>query len=78
VSSHEIVYAEVSWPGPRDTVSGKQEDPDDVDEVPIEAADLDWGVPLGCEALLMGHPGDDGHDEEPDDHVRRVEPVIRK
>src|SRR6476620_11431374 len=24
----------------------KQEDPDDVDEVPVEAAELNWGVPL--------------------------------
>ena len=35
---------------------GKQINPNDVDEVPVQTADFDGGVIFGREAALPGHP----------------------
>src|SRR5208282_5000571 len=51
----------------------EQVNPDDVDEVPIEAADLDWSVPLGGEAAFPGHDQEPEKNAETDDHVQRVQ-----
>src|SRR5688572_19125765 len=51
----------------------EQEDPYDVDEVPVEAGHLHRRVPRGREAALVGHPGNDAQQEEADHHVRGVE-----
>src|SRR5436190_20226513 len=51
----------------------KQEDPDDVDEVPVETADLDRAVIPGGDRPVPRPAQHDGHDAEADDHVQRVE-----
>jgi hypothetical protein len=33
----------------------EQVNPDDIDEVPVEAADLDWSMPFWREPALPGH-----------------------
>ena len=52
----------------------KEKDPDDVDEVPVEARHLNWRVPLRRESSLPGHPRDDAHDAEADHHVQGMKP----
>src|SRR5271166_295260 len=51
----------------------EQVDPDNVDEVPVEAADLDRSVPLGGEASLPGHDQEPEKNAQADDHVQRVQ-----
>src|SRR5271165_6294786 len=53
---------------------GKQVNPHDVDEVPVQAADFEWGVILGREAAFPGHPEKPGENAEPDNHVQGVQP----
>src|SRR5437667_12258892 len=51
----------------------EQEDPHEIDEVPVQAGDLHPGVALGPEVpldRLHEHPG---HDAQADDHVERVQ-----
>src|SRR5262249_50655613 len=57
---------------------GKEEDPDDVDEVPVEPGDLDRRVVGGADATRPRHPKEPGHDAEPDDHVEGMEPGQRE
>src|SRR5438874_3282965 len=51
----------------------KQEYPDDIHEVPVQAADLDRAVVLGGDDPAEGPPQHHGHHSQPDDHVERVE-----
>src|ERR1700691_5280603 len=51
----------------------EQVNPDDVDEVPVQAADLDWSVPLGSESSLPGHDQEPEKNTQADDHVYRVQ-----
>src|SRR5205823_8666733 len=51
----------------------KQEYPDDIHEVPVQAADLDWAVVLGGHDPAEGPPQHHRHDSQSDDHVKRVE-----
>ena len=51
----------------------EQVNPDDVDEVPVEAADFDRGVLFWGEASLPGHGQQPGKNPEADDHVQRVQ-----
>src|SRR4029079_10173557 len=50
----------------------EQENPDDVDEVPVEAEELDRDVPLLRERPLDRHPENDCEDADADDHVQGV------
>src|SRR5678816_696909 len=50
----------------------EQENPDDVDEVPVEAAEFHRCVPLRREALAICHEGQGAHQPNADDHVKRV------
>src|SRR4051812_8714781 len=50
----------------------EQEDPHDIDEVPVESCDLYRRVVVGVELPLPRHRRDDGHDAETDDHVQRM------
>src|SRR4029453_1080680 len=60
-------------PVPLDQIEQREEeDPDDVDEVPVEAEDLDRRVPFLRELAAYGHPQDHRQDTNPDDHVERV------
>src|ERR1700722_11126033 len=52
---------------------GKQINPDDVDEMPVQAADLDWSVIFRREASLPGHSQKPGKDTQPDNHVEGVD-----
>src|SRR5687767_3728301 len=52
----------------------EQEDPDNVDEVPVEAGDFDRRVVLGVEMPPPRHGGDDQHDPDANDHVHGVQP----
>src|SRR5271169_5554000 len=52
----------------------KQVDPDNVDEMPVEAADLDWSVILGTESAFPRHDQKPEKDAQPDDHMQRVQP----
>src|SRR5258705_9797722 len=56
----------------------KQENPDDVDEVPVEAADLNRAVVLGVDRAAPGPDEHPRHDAEADDHVQRVQPGHRE
>src|SRR5580700_3178202 len=51
----------------------EQVNPDDVDEVPVKSADLDWSVPLRGEASLPRHDQKPEKDAQADDHVQRVQ-----
>src|SRR5258707_8719945 len=51
----------------------KKINPNDVDEVPIEAADLDRSVVLGSEAALQRHGEQPEKNAQADDHVQRVQ-----
>src|SRR5829696_6321793 len=68
------------WPvddmsvSPADEIEEReQEDPHQIDEVPVKAHDLDRRVPLRGELPLGGHAGDDRHDHHADDHVGGVQ-----
>src|SRR5437870_3202774 len=50
----------------------EQEDPYDVDEMPVQTADLDRRVVLGGDRAAPRQPQHDGHDAKPGDHVQRV------
>src|SRR5689334_6925696 len=52
----------------------KQEDPDDVDEVPVEAGDVDGSVVIGGKATLAGLRDQHHQNARPDHHVKRVQP----
>src|SRR5712691_3615079 len=51
----------------------EQENPDDVDEVPVQTADLDRAVVLRGDRAAPRPPQHPRHDPEPDDHVQRVQ-----
>src|SRR5881628_2805872 len=51
----------------------EQEDPDDVDEVPVQPADLDGVVVLVRDRSAPCPPRHHAHDSEADDHVQGVE-----
>src|ERR1700675_1310377 len=51
----------------------KKIDPDNVDEVPVQTANLDGSVVFRCEASLPRHGQEPGKDAETDDHVQRVQ-----
>src|SRR5579864_6052296 len=51
----------------------KQVNPHDVDEVPVEAADLEWGVILRRKASLPCHPQKPGENAEADNHVQGMQ-----
>src|SRR5258708_20077916 len=51
----------------------KQVNPNDVDEVPVEAADFDGSVVFGSEASFPGCEEKPEKNAEPDDHVERVQ-----
>src|SRR5258708_11566890 len=51
----------------------KQVNPNDIDEVPVEAADFDGSVVLGRKASLPGCEEKPEKNAEPDDHVQRVQ-----
>src|ERR1700739_2103936 len=48
-------------------------DPDNIDEVPVETANLDGSVVFRCEASLPRHGQEPREDSETDDHVQRVQ-----
>src|ERR1041385_335946 len=50
----------------------EQENPDDVDEVPVEASEFQGCVPLRRKAPAVGHDGDDSHQPDANHHVQRV------
>src|SRR5439155_14018536 len=50
----------------------KQENPYDVDEVPVQPTDLDWAVVLLRYDLAPRPPEHHAHDPEADHHVQRV------
>src|SRR5262245_17702463 len=52
----------------------KQENPHDVDEVPVETADLDGTVVIRRDDPARAPPQHPRHDPEADDHVNRMEP----
>src|ERR1051326_1231911 len=52
----------------------EQENPDDIDEVPVEAADLDRIVVLARNRAAVSEPPHDADDADADDHVERVKP----
>jgi glutamate-1-semialdehyde 2,1-aminomutase len=56
----------------------EEEDPHQIDEVPVEAGDLDRREPLRAELAVAGLPGDHRHDPDADDHVRGVQPGHRE
>ncbi len=51
----------------------EQVDPDDVDEVPVQAADFERRVIFGREPAFPCHPEEPGENAESDDHVQRVQ-----
>src|SRR4029453_6921145 len=60
-------------PVPLDQIEQREkEDPDDVDEVPVQAEDLDRRVPFLRELAAYGHPQNHRQDANPDHHVERV------
>src|SRR4029453_10089824 len=56
----------------------KEEDPHDVDEVPVQAGDLDGRVIRWPDTAGPPHPGQPRHDPEPDHHVEGMEPGERE
>src|ERR1700689_3587244 len=52
---------------------GKQINPDDVDEVPVEASDFDGSVVLGREASVPCHEKEPEKNSQADDHVQSVQ-----
>ncbi len=59
---------------PIDQVQQREQiDPDDIDEVPIEAADFERSVIVRREPAFPCHPEKPCEDAEPDDHVQRVQ-----
>src|SRR6267154_2954774 len=52
---------------------GKQVDPDNVDEVPVQAANFDGSVVLGRKAAFPGHSQEPEENSETDDHVESVQ-----
>src|SRR6516225_397616 len=63
---------------PDQVEQGEEEDPHDVDEVPVQARDLDRRVVAGADAPRPRHPEEPRHDAEPDDHVKGMEPGQRE
>src|ERR1700730_7507455 len=53
---------------------GEQEDPDDVDEVPVEDADFDRAVVFLRDGAAPGPREHHQHNADADDHVHRVQP----
>src|ERR1700735_2707572 len=51
----------------------KQINPDNVDEVPVQATDFDRSVVLGSEASLPGSDEEPKKNSEPDNHVQGVQ-----
>src|SRR5262245_59658761 len=51
---------------------GEEEDPHDVDEVPVEPSEFDGRVPAGRVASAAGVPGQERQDGQPGDHVQGV------
>src|SRR5271155_1099155 len=51
----------------------KQINPDNVDEVPVQAADLDRSVPLGSETSLPGHDEKPEKNTQANNHVQRMQ-----
>src|SRR5205807_7049242 len=51
----------------------KQEDPDDIDKVPVEPDDFEHGGVLHAEAADGGHHQDHGKHYQPAQHVQGVE-----
>src|ERR1700728_450189 len=51
----------------------EQVDPDDVDEVPVEATDFDGRVIFGGETTLPRHKQEPGKKTEADNHMQRVQ-----
>src|SRR5580704_15849906 len=64
---------QASWVPVDQVKQREQVNPDDVNEVPVEAADLDWSVPLGSETSLPGHDQEPEKNAEADDHVQCVQ-----
>src|SRR5882724_9033291 len=57
---------------------GEQEYPDDIDEVPIQAADFDWRKIFGVERSTPGHHQDHQHQGHTNNHVQSVKPCHEK
>src|SRR5438045_6297476 len=51
----------------------EEEDPHDIDEVPVQSCDFNRCVVIAIELPAPGHDAYDGHDSEADDHVQRVQ-----
>lgn len=51
----------------------EKEDPDDIDEVPVQAGHLDRTKVLRIERTLEGHPEEPRHYSEADDHMESME-----
>ena len=51
----------------------EQENPHDVDEVPVEAGHFDGRVVVGPNGRRQAMSADHGHEPDADDHVQRVE-----
>src|SRR5215475_8528059 len=56
----------------------EEEYPDDVNEVPIEAADFDRRVVVLGELALLRHQDHRGQEAGADDHMQRVQPSHQK
>ncbi len=52
----------------------EEEDPDDIDEVPVKTADLDGRIVFFGERSLPGQVNESDQNSRADDHVQRVEP----
>src|ERR1700722_2512781 len=52
---------------------GEQINPDNVDEVPVQATNFDGSVPLGREAAFPRHDQKPGENSQADDHVQRMQ-----
>src|ERR1039457_3247096 len=50
----------------------KEENPHNVDEVPVQSADLDRRVVAGVKASFDGRPQQPGHQPKSDNHMERV------
>src|SRR5690242_14134792 len=53
---------------------GVEEDPDEIDEVPVEPAELERGIPACREITARGAAGEPAEQPEADDDVERVQP----
>src|SRR5687768_16137125 len=66
------MYASVQMP-PDQIQQRKQENPNDVDEMPVQAADLDGAGILPRDGSVPCPEQHPRHDSEPDDHVNGVQ-----